>query len=64
MSVFMEKSGVREWSPNFFRAEGLKLQTARLPFGRASPESPTYPCSRAQVPGPKRSNLKMNVICL
>jgi hypothetical protein len=22
------------------------------------PDSPTYPCSRAQVPGPKRSNLK------
>jgi hypothetical protein len=37
MSVFMEKSGVGERSPHFFRAEGLQLQGARLPFGRASP---------------------------
>jgi len=36
MSVFMEKSGVGERSPHFFRAEGLQLQAARLPFGRAS----------------------------
>jgi hypothetical protein len=37
MSVFMEKSGVGEWSPHFFIAVGLQLRAARLPFGRASP---------------------------
>jgi len=37
MSVFTEKSGAWEWSPTLFIAEGLQLQAARLPFGRASP---------------------------
>jgi len=36
MSVFMEKSGVGEWSPHLYKAEGFRLQAAKLPFGRAS----------------------------
>ncbi len=37
MSIFMEKNGVGERSPHLYKAEGLQLQAARLPFGRASP---------------------------
>ncbi len=45
MSVFMEKSGVGEWSPHLYKAEGLQLQAAGLSLGKSF--FPTLPLIRA-----------------
>ncbi len=50
MSVFMEKSGVGEWSPHLYKAEGLQLRTARLSLGKSF--FPTRPLIRAPTHKP------------
>lgn len=53
MSIFMEKSGVGERSPHLYRAEGLQLRAARLPFGRASPRLSHLPVLQGTSSRPK-----------